>query len=190
MINNSTNINKTNNHLSPQLIEHKKDQNIWCWKSKSRLGTGTIMSVLKVLCPSLLVCFGTVVCIKLYSFIFVSETIDSFESKLGRIVPLWNFWPTWTIEYPFSATCECAGQLCGFSQGNTHGKMKTNYFPEGAVLMQLYINGYWMGPLYQCLKSLCFCIDRKVQVGRHLIGKSKMVATADHVWTWWNSDCT
>jgi hypothetical protein len=25
MVKNSTNINKTNNHLSPQLIEHKKD---------------------------------------------------------------------------------------------------------------------------------------------------------------------
>jgi hypothetical protein len=24
MVNNSTNINKTNNHLSPQIIEHKK----------------------------------------------------------------------------------------------------------------------------------------------------------------------
>jgi hypothetical protein len=26
MVNNSTNINKTNNHLSPQFIEHKKDE--------------------------------------------------------------------------------------------------------------------------------------------------------------------
>jgi hypothetical protein len=26
MVNNSTNINKTNNHLSPQIIEHKKKQ--------------------------------------------------------------------------------------------------------------------------------------------------------------------
>jgi len=39
MVNNSTNINKTNNHLSPQLIENiKKDQDIWHWKSSSGLG--------------------------------------------------------------------------------------------------------------------------------------------------------
>jgi hypothetical protein len=29
MVNNSTNINKTNNHLWPQLIENKKDHVIW-----------------------------------------------------------------------------------------------------------------------------------------------------------------
>ena len=29
IFNNSTNISKTNNHLSPQLIEHKKDDNMW-----------------------------------------------------------------------------------------------------------------------------------------------------------------
>jgi hypothetical protein len=34
MVNNSTNINKTNNHLSSKLIEHKKkDHDIWSWKS-------------------------------------------------------------------------------------------------------------------------------------------------------------
>jgi hypothetical protein len=36
MVNNSTNINKTNNHLSLQLIENKKqDQDKWRWKSGS-----------------------------------------------------------------------------------------------------------------------------------------------------------
>ena len=31
MVNNSTNINKTNNHISPYIIEHnKKYQHIWC----------------------------------------------------------------------------------------------------------------------------------------------------------------
>ena len=29
MVNNSTNINKTNSHLSPQAIEHNKDNDIW-----------------------------------------------------------------------------------------------------------------------------------------------------------------
>ena len=31
MVNNSTNINKSNNHLSPQIVEHnkKKDHDIW-----------------------------------------------------------------------------------------------------------------------------------------------------------------
>jgi len=38
MVNNSTN-NKPNNHLSPQTIEHKKDNVIWLWKSRSWLGT-------------------------------------------------------------------------------------------------------------------------------------------------------
>jgi len=41
MVNNSTNINKTSNYLSPELIEHKKDHVIWHWKSRSMLGTGT-----------------------------------------------------------------------------------------------------------------------------------------------------
>jgi len=35
MVNNSTSINKTNNHLWPSLTEHNKDHNIWCWKSRS-----------------------------------------------------------------------------------------------------------------------------------------------------------
>ena len=35
MGNNSTNINKANNHLSPQIIKHKKDHDIRCWKSSS-----------------------------------------------------------------------------------------------------------------------------------------------------------
>jgi hypothetical protein len=35
MANNSTNINKTNNHLSPQINEHKKDDNTWSWKTRS-----------------------------------------------------------------------------------------------------------------------------------------------------------
>ena len=34
----SANINKTNIHLSPQLIQHKKDHYIWRWKSRSWLG--------------------------------------------------------------------------------------------------------------------------------------------------------
>ena len=41
-------INKTNIHLSPQLIEHEKTHNIYknvhvCGKSKSWFGTGTNM---------------------------------------------------------------------------------------------------------------------------------------------------
>ena len=32
-----TNINKTNNQLSSQLAEHKKDYDIWLWKSRSGL---------------------------------------------------------------------------------------------------------------------------------------------------------
>jgi hypothetical protein len=38
----STNINKTNNYISFQMIE-KKDHNIYRWKSSSWLGTGTNM---------------------------------------------------------------------------------------------------------------------------------------------------
>ena len=34
MVNNSTNINKTDNHFSPQSIEHKKDHVIWCWDNQ------------------------------------------------------------------------------------------------------------------------------------------------------------
>jgi hypothetical protein len=41
MVNNSTDINKTNIHLSTQIIEHNKDYDKWRWKSRS--GTGTQM---------------------------------------------------------------------------------------------------------------------------------------------------
>jgi hypothetical protein len=41
MVKNSTNINKTNSYLSPQLIENKKDHNNCQWKSRSYLETGT-----------------------------------------------------------------------------------------------------------------------------------------------------
>ena len=40
MVKNSTIINLTNNYPSPPLIEHKKDHDIWCWKSRSLLSTG------------------------------------------------------------------------------------------------------------------------------------------------------
>jgi len=48
MVNNFTNISKANNHLSPltshlspQIIEHKKDHDMWCWKSRSWVEKGT-----------------------------------------------------------------------------------------------------------------------------------------------------
>ena len=37
MVNNSTNINKTNKHISSQIIKHKKNHDIWHWKSRSYL---------------------------------------------------------------------------------------------------------------------------------------------------------
>jgi len=37
-ISTNDNIDKANNHLSPKLTAHKKDQNIWHWKSRSQLG--------------------------------------------------------------------------------------------------------------------------------------------------------
>jgi len=45
MVKYSTNINKTNKHISPQLTEHKNkgDNNIWRWKSRTWLGTDTKM---------------------------------------------------------------------------------------------------------------------------------------------------
>jgi len=41
MANNSTNINKTDNHLAPQTIEHTTYHEILCWKSRSCLGSCT-----------------------------------------------------------------------------------------------------------------------------------------------------
>ena len=41
MGNNTTNINKANNHLSTSLTEHQTDHDIWRWKSRSWLGAGT-----------------------------------------------------------------------------------------------------------------------------------------------------
>jgi hypothetical protein len=43
MVNNSTNINKINNHLSSQLIEHKKDHDICQRKSMFWYETNTKM---------------------------------------------------------------------------------------------------------------------------------------------------
>jgi hypothetical protein len=37
MVHNSTNINKTNLRLSPEIIEHKTNHNIWLWKFSSGL---------------------------------------------------------------------------------------------------------------------------------------------------------
>jgi len=34
MVNNSTNINKTKNYISAQIIEHKRDHNMCGWKSE------------------------------------------------------------------------------------------------------------------------------------------------------------
>jgi len=36
-----TNINKTNNHLSPELTEHKKNHDLWRWKSRHRADTNS-----------------------------------------------------------------------------------------------------------------------------------------------------
>jgi len=41
MVGNFTNINKTNNHFWPQIIENKKDHDVWRWKSSPWLDTGT-----------------------------------------------------------------------------------------------------------------------------------------------------
>jgi len=39
MVNNSNKINKTNNNVSLQIIEHnEKDHDRWCWKPNSWLG--------------------------------------------------------------------------------------------------------------------------------------------------------
>ena len=35
MVNNSTNINKMNNHLSPHIIDHKKDHEWWHMANKN-----------------------------------------------------------------------------------------------------------------------------------------------------------
>jgi hypothetical protein len=35
MVNNPININKINNHLSPEIIEQKESHDIWRWKSMS-----------------------------------------------------------------------------------------------------------------------------------------------------------
>jgi hypothetical protein len=47
MVINSTNINKTNNHLSSLPTKHRKDHDIWRWKSRSWLGTGSNMYQVK-----------------------------------------------------------------------------------------------------------------------------------------------
>jgi len=41
MVNNSTNIYKANNHFLPQIIEYKEGHDIWRWKSRFCVRTGT-----------------------------------------------------------------------------------------------------------------------------------------------------
>jgi len=41
MVNNSTNVNKTDKHLSPQFTEHKEDHDVWRWKSRSWITIST-----------------------------------------------------------------------------------------------------------------------------------------------------
>ena len=41
MVNNSTNVNKTNNYQEPRIIEHNIDHGIWNLNSRSWFGTGT-----------------------------------------------------------------------------------------------------------------------------------------------------
>jgi hypothetical protein len=51
MVNNSTNINKTNDHPSPQIIEHKKDCDMWRLKydgTFSKVALNTITLTLKL----------------------------------------------------------------------------------------------------------------------------------------------
>jgi len=43
MVSNSNNINKTKNHLSPQINEHKKYHDTWSWTSRFWLETSTEM---------------------------------------------------------------------------------------------------------------------------------------------------
>jgi len=43
LVNNSTNINKINNYLSPQLMMHKTDSDVWPYKIQGLVWTGTKM---------------------------------------------------------------------------------------------------------------------------------------------------
>ena len=47
MVNNSTNIIKANNHLSPKLTKHKKDHDTWLWN----LSPGPVREYVKQVFP-------------------------------------------------------------------------------------------------------------------------------------------
>ena len=56
MVNNSTNINKVNNHLSSQLIDHKKIHGIWHCKYRSCRGIISLIVLLSSVCQSIFYC--------------------------------------------------------------------------------------------------------------------------------------
>jgi FtsZ-binding cell division protein ZapB len=69
MVNNSININKTNNHLWPQNTEHKEDHGIWHWKLRKML---------------------TIVLVKIHYLIHSNLLIYIFTSFMLMVL-IWSF---------------------------------------------------------------------------------------------------
>ena len=92
MGNNSTIINKTNNHLSPSLTEHKKNHDIRRWKFRSWLGTPQKCDAVKQV--NLYIYSARNISVYLYnlSYIFVcinlpyAKTVDQVIYKEALIV--------------------------------------------------------------------------------------------------------
>lgn len=82
-------IYKTNNHLSPENIEHKQDNNIWRWKCRSSLGTGRTCGVVKRIYgillpppPFLIILSPTTIKIYMYNKTILSNTTQTrFHSQ-------------------------------------------------------------------------------------------------------------
>jgi hypothetical protein len=94
MVNNSTNINKTYNHLWPQTIQRrKKEHSIWPWKFRSWLGRwkkcGSVKPV-KGVPLNIIQCSTNNVCVLMHSWILddvcllLKNCCRSFFVKLGN----------------------------------------------------------------------------------------------------------
>ena len=97
IVKNYTNINKTNNHLSPQIIEHEKNYKIWRWKYRYRHnnveGLNRLIEVESSFWWHWWTCWPS-----LFKHFFINLSEFVFISILILNSILWKTWSVW-IKY-------------------------------------------------------------------------------------------
>jgi hypothetical protein len=94
MVNNSTNINKTNNHLSPQIIDHKKS--LWNMMLESRYWLGQVQKFTSLLYTGILSYYFMS---QGYTYVFQYVCLDGW----------WVWW--WPNETKMDTTVSLHGQI-------------------------------------------------------------------------------